>query len=138
MKQYEIKSAVAAGVRLSLFAQIDECSTDNVLHSRSQRVTMYSLGGRLFKRFCKMFSESSTFGYIALQLPCYPSKQARGTFRKHFTKPFSQPAAPDCIHVATGVLATLLFGNRHCKKLPPCRAATRGPVRKDFVRRRTQ
>ena len=26
--------------------------------------------------------------------------QARGTFRKHFTKPFEQVAAPDCITLA--------------------------------------
>ena len=32
-------------------------------------------GGRLRKRFCNMFSESSTGNWAELQLPCCPSKQ---------------------------------------------------------------
>ena len=32
-------------------------------------------GGRLRKRFCNMFSESSTGNWAELQLPCFPSKQ---------------------------------------------------------------
>ena len=49
--------------------------------------------GRLSKMFCNMFSESSTGSWAAAaMLP----KQARGTSRKHVTKPFTQPAAPDC------------------------------------------
>ena len=32
-------------------------------------------GGRLRKRFCNMFSESSTGSWAELQLPCCPSKQ---------------------------------------------------------------
>ena len=32
-------------------------------------------GGRLRKRFCNMFSESSTGSWDELQLPCCPSKQ---------------------------------------------------------------
>ena len=32
-------------------------------------------GGRLRKRFCNMFSESSTGSWAELQLPCSPSKQ---------------------------------------------------------------
>ena len=32
-------------------------------------------GGRLWKRFCKMFSESSTGSWAELQLPCCPCKE---------------------------------------------------------------
>ena len=49
-------------------------------------------GGRLRKRFCNIFSESSSGSWAELQ-----HKQARGTSRKHATKPFPQPAAADCI-----------------------------------------
>ena len=36
-------------------------------------------------------------GYSSAMLLCYPSMQGRGTFRSHFTEPFSQPAQePDC------------------------------------------
>ena len=38
-------------------------------------------GGRLYKRFCNMFSDSSTGSWAELQLPCCPSR-ARGTLRK--------------------------------------------------------
>ena len=41
-----------------------------------------------------MCSESSTGSWAELQLPYCPSK-ARGTSRKHVTKPFPQPAVPD-------------------------------------------
>ena len=50
-------------------------------------------GSRSRKRFCNMFSESSTGSWAELQLPCCP----RGTSRKHVTKHFTQPAAPDCM-----------------------------------------
>ena len=53
-------------------------------------------GGRLSKRFFRMFPESSTGSWAELQLPCCP-KKARGTSRKHVIKPFTQPATPDCI-----------------------------------------
>ena len=53
-------------------------------------------GGRLCKRFCNMFSRSSScFTWAAWQLQFSPT--ACGTLRKHVTKPFPQPAAPDCI-----------------------------------------
>ena len=42
-----------------------------------------------------MFSESSTGSWAEQQLPCCTSK-GRGASRKHVTKPFTQPAAPDC------------------------------------------
>ena len=32
-------------------------------------------GGRLRKRFCNMFSESSTGSWAELQMPCCPSKK---------------------------------------------------------------
>ena len=32
-------------------------------------------GGRLWKRFCNMSSESSTGSWAELQLPCCPSKE---------------------------------------------------------------
>ena len=47
-------------------------------------------GGHLFRRFCKLFSESSTGCRAILQLP----KQVRGTYRTHITKPSEQVAAP--------------------------------------------
>ena len=51
-------------------------------------------GGRLRKRFCNIFFESSTGSWAELQLPCCPSKQARGTSRKHDTKPFYSTCRP--------------------------------------------
>ena len=38
-------------------------------------------GGRLWKRFCNMFCESSTGSWAELQLPCCPSKH--GELRKN-------------------------------------------------------
>ena len=61
------------------------------------------------KMCCNMCSESSTGSWAELQLPYCPSKQ-RGTFRKHVRKPFTQPAAPDCIAL-TEILAALLLLN---------------------------
>ena len=52
-------------------------------------------GGHLFRRFCKMFSESSQDDGLYTAAAMLP-KQAWGTLRKHVTKPFPQPAAPDC------------------------------------------
>ena len=45
-----------------------------------------------------MFAESST-SLIGQQSSCSTAQRATAyrTLRKHFTKPFSQPAAPDCI-----------------------------------------
>ena len=54
--------------------------------------TTYSLGQQVVKKVCQMFHR--VLGYTAAaMLP----KQARGSFRKHVTKPFSQPAAQDYI-----------------------------------------
>ena len=50
-------------------------------------------GGRLSKMFCNMFSGSSPWAAWQLQF----SPAACGTLRKHVTKPFPRPAAPDCI-----------------------------------------
>ena len=47
-------------------------SLDGV-HLPSAIHTVWS--GRLRKRFCNMFSESSTGSWAELQLPCCPSKQ---------------------------------------------------------------
>ena len=51
-------------------------------------------------------------------------KQARETFRKHFTKPFSQPDAPDCIAFCLWrmksssllLLPSLLLGRGRCRR----------------------
>ena len=52
-------------------------------------------GGDLFRRFCKLFSESSTGRWAVLQVPCWPSKQGElSTFRKHVTILSEQVAAP--------------------------------------------
>ena len=50
-------------------------------------------GGRLRKRFCNIFL---LLAWAAWQLQFSPA--ACGTLRKHVTKPFPQPAAPDCRH----------------------------------------
>ena len=58
-------------------------------------------GGRLRKRFRNMFSGSSPFlARVAWQLQFSPT--ACGTLRKRVTKPFPQPAAPDCISMTGG------------------------------------
>ena len=56
-------------------------------------------GGKLRKRFCNMFSESSTGSWAELQLPCCP--------RKHVTKPLTQPAAPGCTYIRENITASL-------------------------------
>ena len=54
---------------------------------------VYSLGRQVEEN---VFSESSTGIWAEQQqLPCCPNK-AGVTSRKHVTKPFTQPAAPDC------------------------------------------
>ena len=52
-------------------------------------------GGHLFRRFCKLFSESST-GRWAIHCSCHAAQASRGggTFGKHITKPPEQVAAP--------------------------------------------
>ena len=44
-----------------------------VILTKARLTTVW--GGRLRKRFCKIFSESSTGSWADLQLPCCPSKQ---------------------------------------------------------------
>ena len=49
-------------------------------------------GGRLRKRFCNMFSESSRGSMAELQLPCCPSKQ--GELPENCYKTFSSTCRP--------------------------------------------
>ena len=74
-----------------------------------QGVMVYSLGPlgiKLLKRICKMFSISPPCSpFLALEIHIGPT--ACGTFRKHTTKPFEQPDAPDCI-ISKGALPTQL------------------------------
>ena len=50
-------------------------------------------GGRLWKRFCEMFSETSAGSWAVLQLPCCPSKQY-GNFQNTFFKTFLTTCRP--------------------------------------------
>ena len=54
-------------------------------------------GIRLWKRFCKMFSESSTGRWAALQLPCCPSKQ--GNFQRTFYNTFFTTWRPTVVYL---------------------------------------
>ena len=83
-------------------------------------------GGHLFRRFCFLFSESSPGCWAVLRLPCCPIKQARGTFRKHVTKPSEQVAAPPCIMMGFVVVYVFIY-NLGNVKLPrsPCPPARR-------------
>ena len=49
-------------------------------------------GVHLFRRFCKMFSESSPGCWAVLQLSCCPSKQ--GNFQKTYYKTFGTSCRP--------------------------------------------
>ena len=62
-------------------------------------------GGHLFRRFCKLFSESSPGSWAVPQsAAAMQPKQARGTFRKHITKPSEQEAAqPSTYYLASFV-----------------------------------
>ena len=51
-------------------------------------------GGKLLRRFRKMFSESSTMQWAVLATPMLPM-QARAALEKKITKPSEQVAAPD-------------------------------------------
>ena len=64
-----------------------------LLIQRVQSLTIWV--GNSFRRFCNMFSESSTGCWAVLQLPCCPSKPG-GILGKPITKPLKQVAAPDC------------------------------------------
>ena len=65
-------------------------------------------GGRLRKWFCKMFSESS---------PCLLGQHGSCSSAQlpveHFTKPFPQPAAPDCTKKPLYFAALLMHGRGH-------------------------
>ena len=65
-------------------------------------------GGRLRKRFCNMFSESSTGSWAELQLPCCPSKQ--GELPKIYNKTFYTPCRP---RLATLCTISDLFSIAH-------------------------
>ena len=86
---------------LELNAKVQETYGEKYLQvSPVPTYVQSGVAARLGKRFCKVFCESSTGHCAELQLTYSPSKQG-GTFRKHVTKPLTQPAAPDCsgIHV---------------------------------------
>ena len=86
---------------LSITARFECFKTSNLVSASIFSKWSYSSNGlwctvwgvRLWKRFCKMFSESSTGHLAVLQLPCCPNKQGELS-AKHFTKPCSQPYAP--------------------------------------------
>ena len=65
-------------------------------------------GGRLRKRFCNMFSVSSTGSWAELQLPCCPSKQ--GELPKIYNKTFYTPCRP---RLATLCTISDLFSFAH-------------------------
>ena len=65
-------------------------------------------GGRLRKRFCNMFSVSSTGSWAELQLPCCPSKQ--GELPKIYNKTFYTPCRP---RLATLCTISDLFSIAH-------------------------
>ena len=65
------------------------CSSVIWLHTHKH--VQSGWGVRLWNRFCKMFSESSTDRWAVLQLQCCLSKQR--ILEKYFSKPLSQPDA---------------------------------------------
>ena len=81
--------------------------------------------GRLRERFCKMFHRQLGWTAAAM-LP----KQAGGTFRKHFTKPFPQPATQDLVKFGSLKLAIRpSLSELHCYRLPKQRVwGTKGEV----------
>ena len=99
----EALGAVRDGIVVIVFAEDSNAGPNhdfkrsgNISKFREFNMLVYTgWGGHLFRRFCNMFSKSSPLlAWAAWQLQLSPA--ACGTLRTHVTKPFLQPAAPDC------------------------------------------
>ena len=92
---HQEKASLVRSNQCADFSQSKRWPRNTLLSGTVFNLENYILGRQFVKKVLKMFSESSTGCWANTAAAVLP-KQARGTLRKHFTTPFSQPDDPDC------------------------------------------